>query len=201
MTIDGHDYVGSAQFCADSHLVLTAAHCVKDRETGSYAENVVFKRAFKKSSYGQNIPIHSIALKGWWTTYESGYYNWDYAFGVTRSSSDVDYLEYMLYSESQGVATTMGYPGNFYDGDRMVKTTGAYKKIGLLSEPSEQSGRWNMDGNPMSNGSSGGAWFDPLTKKVISVTSTGNDSAPNLQGPIFTEDFESLVKYAKKLID
>lgn len=188
-TLNGIDGCGSAQFCGDSKLVLTAAHCVKDRKTGNYAENLLFRRAYKSVSYAQSIAIHSVALKAWWTTDEN-YYQWDYAFGVTRTACNVKTLNYKL-SESEGTAISFGYPYNYYDGEYMVRTEGSYVKYAT--------GQLIMRGNPMTQGCSGGAWIDS-DNNVISVNST-TASGSSVQGPMFTDKFESLVAYAKKLID
>ncbi|MGH1328873.1 hypothetical protein [Bacillus pretiosus] len=41
-------YSGTAQFVANTNVILTAAHCLVDSETGKYYEDIHFIRGYKK---------------------------------------------------------------------------------------------------------------------------------------------------------
>ena len=193
---DGKDRCGSAQYCADKKLILTAAHCVRSKETGNWAENIVFCRGYRSGDYKDKVLVHSAATKIYWIQDEKKW-QWDYGFCVTREACDCGVLNYRTFTPEtmeSGNATAFGYPSNYYNGKNMVYVKENYQKY------ENECNVLRMIGNTMSNGCSGGAWTDD-ENNVISVNSFSNSGFPNdLFGPIFTKDFKSLAEYAKTLI-
>lgn len=44
--INGKDYVASAEFCAHKQIILTAAHCLYDRQTELPSTKIMFHRCY-----------------------------------------------------------------------------------------------------------------------------------------------------------
>ncbi|MFI3272824.1 MAG: hypothetical protein R3Y11_12120 [Pseudomonadota bacterium] len=189
-TRNGEDRVASAEFCESKNLLLTAAHCLQDMETGEWSENIIFQRGYDSGSKKQKVSIKASAVKVYWS--ETKQYCWDYGFAITTTESSVEPLK-GLCSISTGKATSFGYPSNYYSGKRMV-----YYDLDI-EESSTAIVR--MSGNDMGSGCSGGAWVQYGTTNAISVNSFSYTSSPEDQyGPMFTEDYSSLVTFAKTLI-
>lgn len=195
-TIQGKDYCGSAEFCADKKLILTAAHCLRDRDTGEWVENIVFQRGYNNGFYKQKIKIRAAALKSYWCGKPViDCYQWDYGFGITDEEAEVTPLEYEKNILSEQVQA-FGYPGNYHQGQKMVYANGEIES-GTHAEKTIL----RMQGNPMKQGCSGGAWVSSASGKVVGVNSfiyATEEKA--VYGPVLTNDFESLVIYAKTLV-
>jgi hypothetical protein len=187
----GNDYVASAQFSGDKKLILTAAHCVRDMDSGDWSENIVFKRGYKFCSCDQSCSIRAVALKSYW--YSDKDYRWDYAFGISTSDCDVTPLNYIINSPYPEV-TAFGYPENY--GSNLYM-----KKVDGQTDNMEASGIVKMEGNTMRSGCSGGAWVEKGGLVISGLNSFHytNDTS-SLYGPLFTADFDSLYAYAKTLI-
>lgn len=191
-TKNGKNYVASAEFCADKQLILTAAHCFYARESAAWATNIVFKRCYCDGTAEQVVAVQSVVVDTRYIT-NSNYHDYDYAFGATEDAATGEVLNYEI-NNSAGEAIAYGYPTNYENGKKMVYTEGAYTKYG-------SKGVLEMLGNPMGGGCSGGAWIKKGTNKAISVNSYSYTSRPEDQyGPFFTNDFETLLAYAKTLI-
>jgi hypothetical protein len=186
----GKDLVGSAEFCGDKNLILTAAHCVRDMDTGKWSENIVFKRGYNIITSKQKCAIRAVAVKSYW--YADKDYRWDYAFGISTSESKVDALPYQINNPFSDV-TSFGYPSNYSLGIVMQKVDG------VTITPSQQ-GIVCMQGNPMREGCSGGAWVKQNGDIISGVNSFYYKGVPgNLYGPLLTVDFDSLFNYAQSL--
>ncbi len=191
-TNDGKDYVASAQFCEDSNLLLTAAHCIKDAKTGKWSENIVFKRGYNCSLYSQKVAIKACAIRQEWL---SGSYGADFAFAVTKEKSEVQVLKSKINVNQSDYCLSFGYPGNFHSGEKMgyIETSLRSHTHNILCMP----------GNIMSNGCSGGAWLIKENNEfyVVSVNSFSYKNNVNDEyGPRFSDTFVSLLEYAKSLI-
>lgn len=184
-TMGGKDMYGSAEFCAAQNLILTAAHCLRDMNTGEWAENIEFHPAS-----GGRLSIGTVAIKTMW--YDEKDYRWDYGFGVVPPKEQGKFALGYETNVSGGSVTAFGYPGNYYGGEDMATVDGdieIYKK-GILK----------MSGNPMKSGCSGGAWVKKGANTAISLNSfhyIGQDQ--DEYGPLFDEKFENLAEYAKSL--
>ncbi len=74
----GRDYWGCAQLCGERQIVLTAAHCVRNGETGEWHANFLF--VHPGEVYGtEKYAVQAAAVKEAWWTNEVRY---DYAFLV-----------------------------------------------------------------------------------------------------------------------
>ena len=191
-SMGGDDYVGSAEYCENGNMILTAAHCIRDKDTGEWSENIVFKRAYKNSSCKQVVPIKAVALKSYW--YKQKEYRWDYAFGISDTTSEVTALSSEI-NVSSGNSTAFGYPSNYHSGIKMQCVTAP---VDLNPYDSKI---LRMKGNTMGGGCSGGAWVKDNSGVVISLNSfsyKGDDTSE--YGPLLTEDYNNLCEYAKTLI-
>lgn len=188
-TGDYGNYVGSAEFCADNRLILTAAHCFY--KGGHYSFNIIFRRCYNNGDSAQETAVDSVAVPAEYIDTEN--YAYDYALGVTRVAAKGTVLNYEINSAG-GTAIAYGYPANYENGKKMVYVEGEYTKY--------NSGVYEMLGNPMGGGCSGGAWVNKSKNAVVSVNSYSYTSHPDDQyGPILGTEFEELVSSAKEMID
>lgn len=191
-TYSGKDYMGSAEFCGEKNLILTAAHCLRDMETGEWADNVSFILGYEPDYSFGIYPISTLALKTMW--YKEKKYRWDYGFGVIAKKSQGSFsLDYDL-NINTGEATAFGYPSNYYAGLKMVSVTER------IEDNPYEAGTLKMEGNDMGGGCSGGAWVKKGTNTAISLNSFSYEGIDDVEyGPKFDEKFENLVQYAKTL--
>ena len=183
-TRDNKDYVGSAEFCADKRIVLTAAHCFY--KGGNFSENIIFRRCYDNDTSEQVVAIQNVFVPAEYIN--TGDYAYDYALGIAEFAASGQILGYQINSDD-GTAVSYGYPTNYEGGLRMVYVEGTYTKY--------KTGIYEMLGNPMGGGCSGGAWVDRLTNAAVSVNSYSYTSRPDDQyGPIFGTEFESLINSA-----
>lgn len=193
MTHDGQDFSGSAQFCGDPRLALTAAHCVRVRDTGEWCTNIRFERG-KKNRSGRIFHVKAVAVKAGWS--KNGSWALDYAFGITAESCDVETLGYKTDAPYSTV-TAIGYPFNFGDSERMQRCSGAQKP--------DETGIVAMLDNPMGGGCSGGAWLGgslqtPADCFAVGLNSFSKNNDPKEYGPLFDAGFVSLLTFAKTFI-
>lgn len=190
-TRDGKDYVASAEFSGDISLILTAAHCVRDMQSGEWSENIMFKRAYKTFVSKQSCCIRAVALKTYW--YSKKERRWDYAFGISSTPSEVPSLQYQINCPFNQV-TAFGYPTNYSLGLIMQRVDGSIKV-------NTTNGTVKMSGNKMGGGCSGGAWVKQGDTIVSGLNSFYYEGHPDdTYSPLFTDDFNSLFNYAKTLI-
>lgn len=185
-TFPDGNHMASAQFCGSKQTILTAAHCLIDKD-GNTATNVIFKRAYNNGKEAQAIAIKYLVIN---PKYKNGMKEEDYAFGVTDKESDVSPMDYILDS-TFGEAISIGYPTNYYNAKIMAKVTGLYGKPFVDS--------LGMRGNPFQAGASGGAWINTETNKIVSLNSHIFHNGYLMSGPILDSEFEQLFTYAKSL--
>ena len=84
---DGTDMYGSAEFCGQNNIVLTAAHCVRDHQSGEWYKNVWFARAYRNLLWAQTVSIGWLTTKKAWHSGTSGApHDVDYAFLTTSTT-------------------------------------------------------------------------------------------------------------------
>lgn len=190
-TREGNDYVATAEFCGEKNLILTAAHCLRNKETGEWSDNVLFQLEYDSGWSAKIYPISTLALKTMW--YKEKNYRWDYGFGVISKKNQGNFcLDYDLNVRT-GETTAFGYPSNYYEGHRMVSVTDKVEDL-------YSNGILKMAGNNMGGGCSGGAWVKKGTNTVISLNSFSYVGIDDVEyGPKFDEKFENLVQYVKTL--
>ncbi|MEQ8696015.1 MAG: trypsin-like serine protease [Bauldia litoralis] len=77
----GESYVCSAQFISPT-VLLTAAHCVRDSETGEWYDDVIFALQYKNGEYSQVYDYVCTATnKGW---VQDGFEKYLYDFAVIK---------------------------------------------------------------------------------------------------------------------
>lgn len=190
---DGKDFRGSGAFCASNHIVLTAAHCVRDGNSGAWFKNVVFYRGYVGhwwGAAGQRVGIYRMGTKDEWVNGSLGNWRYDYAFCLTADASGAGYLGFrpgLPYSSW----TSVGYPTNYAHG---------YEVHAVLGDKGQAlGGQVQMLGNPFGSGASGGPWIGDLSttyradaNMAIGVNSyTLGDG--NLWGPYFDNETYNLL--------
>lgn len=181
------NYSCTAQFVGDTTVLLTAAHCVRDENSGAWATNVIFLRGFNSGSAQQRVGTLCLSTKQGWVTGGSGRYKWDYAFIKTQGASASGY-----FALTTGLPTStweaIGYPSNFASGQKLQKVVGNKGAVG--------GGVVQMVGNPMRSGNSGGAWH-------TGGAATGNNSyhvngnTTDEWSPYYDANTANLWQYAK----
>lgn len=184
-TLKGRDYSCSAQFVGSSRVLMTAAHCVR-ATNGRWATNVIFKRAYANGG-GQKFRAQCLATFNNWVTGGDSDWRWDYAFIKTHKASTTGWLgltTQIPYKQFQAI----GYPRNYGATKYMYKVAGKRGKI--------TDGVVQMRGNPMREGSSGGAWLKgSYAIGLNSFYIRGNRT--NMWGPYFDNNTLDLYHFAK----
>ncbi len=185
---DGKNYSCTAEFTGQNNILLTAAHCVRDGNTGAWYKKFMFRRAYNNGG-GQSV--------GW--TCAMAYYMWakppmnfkyDYAFIHANTVSGAGWLGWKTQIPYNSW-TTIGYPQNYGNNQYMYKVVGDKGPI--------SSGIVQMNNNPMNFGASGGSWIAELTTPhvggnyAVGLNSFINSSNPGkMWGPLFDNEFVNL---------
>ncbi|OMD67616.1 trypsin-like serine peptidase [Paenibacillus odorifer] len=177
------DYSGSAQFVGHCNIILTAAHCVRNSESGDYYTDFVFSRAHTKDSPGQDFSLLRVGTHDEFVGSSGNKRrSLDYAFGFTDQSFD-HWLGLQVgnpYNEFQSI----GYPENYGDNETLFAVNGSK---GTVTENVVE-----MVGNPFKHGDSGGAWIVKINKdggfgnNVVVGLNGGSDDSSNKYSPLFT---------------
>lgn len=191
---DGVPSACTAQFVESASVILTAAHCVMDEETGKWFSDFVFQRAYNDGATAQTVGWRCVSL---FDAFHDPVPNfaYDYAFILADGKDDEKPLELAIGSPADKALTAIGYPANFGNGRFLYKVDGEWSAVvdGIVT----------MTGNPMRSGNSGGAWFTDFKvgggageNRVISLNShhlEGNTEDEN--GPLFTADTSRLLAH------
>jgi hypothetical protein len=184
-TLDGEDGYCSAQF-VDPTVLLTAAHCIRNENTGAWATRVLFLRGYNDGVAQQSVVSVCLATKLGWVTGGASRWRWDYAFIKSSESTSGHFGLRIGMPHSTWEAT--GYPLNYGAGQRMQKVTGI--KAGVYE------GLVLMNGNPLRNGGSGGAWH--VDGYVVGNNSCCTDSEPAiLWSPLYDGYVLDLLRHAQ----
>lgn len=191
---------GSAQFCGDPNILLTAAHCLMDHKTGKYFETFTFWQAYKigiANIVGVKAMIVMDKYFDGKDDFTDGISPYDFGFIITKSASNAGWLGWAT-GINYNSWTAIGYPANYQGGNLMQKVDGTkgYMKAGNVQ----------MLGNPMRSGCSGGAWIAELNTQQISGNfAVGLNSHyhvnnnDDLDSPYFGDDFVNLYHQALAL--
>ncbi len=192
-TLDGVDYVASGNIFMKNNLLLTAAHCVQDDNTGHLAENFVFERCYTGELSTEDFTFRTVALKENWYTEKDN--KWDYAIAILNRDSTVEKpLQYRKENLVGKTVTASGYPTDIFDGAQMMYITGTV---------SERADSWIIRGGKLSNGASGGAWVLEDGETVVGLNSFGGTTAKGgayLGSPKFDAEFDKLYNYVLTLL-
>ena len=196
-TMDGVDYVASANIFMHRNMLLTAAHCIQDNKTGNVGENYVFEQCYTGELSSGDFYIKTVALRENW--YLQKDYKYDFAIAILDKNAE--YGQPLHYSTDPNMVgkmvTSMGYPVSYDDGAQMMFARGP------ISTREGQDGHWIMYGSKMGPGSSGGAWVldDGLTAVGLNAYIVKSGEEIMYSGsPQFNDEFEKLYKYAMTLM-
>lgn len=192
---DGKNYMGSAEFCGNHQIVLTAAHCVRDHTTGDWFTNILFFPAYANGGK-EKFPIKlKFTPDNWYNKKKDEPFHLDYSFLTTNKKSKTGYLGWKTHSKYPEW-TSIGYPKNYGNAEYMKEVRGdkASTKPGLIE----------MSNNPMTQGCSGGAWIGDLNSSdkrggnyAIGLNSFFFPKKPGFMwSPLFDSNFEVLFNKA-----
>lgn len=192
-TMDGVDYVASANIFMRNNLLLTAAHCIQDKTTGNLAENFAFERTYTGEISAESLTFKTVAVKENW--YLEKDLKWDYAIAIlTQNSTVATPLKYTTEDVTGRLVTSMGYPVSYAGGEQMMFVNG-----NLTSQP----GRWILDGSQMGPGASGGAWVLEDNETAIGINSYNGTNGKTILyagSPMFDAEFDQLYQYVLTLL-
>ncbi|MCB1489956.1 MAG: trypsin-like serine protease [Bauldia sp.] len=187
-------YVCSGQFISEN-VVLTAAHCVRDSDTGEWYDDVVFALQYENGKYAELYDTECSATLAGWVSKDESKYNYDFATILVEGSSQTGYFGTAWNWEGQYAdVTKIGYPVSIRDGQVIQIERGPIElKDGIVAL---------KHGNPKNQGgSSGGAWIGGFNdtpgseegNRVISLQSFHYDGLDGVGfGPYLTESFRKL---------
>ena len=192
-TRDGNDYVASAEVFQKNNIVLTAAHCIQDKNTGNLCENFLFERCYNEGVAAENLTFKTVALKEFWKSKKE--WKWDYGLAILNSNSNAkSVLTYSTENAMGKETTAFGYPVNYYGGKKMVYVDGSISA-------GNYSGTMLLNGDKMRGGCSGGAWVLKGSSTVIGLNSYGpvSEKVDYMGSPVLDEYFDSLYQYVLSL--
>ncbi|MGZ3771631.1 MAG: trypsin-like serine peptidase [Bdellovibrio sp.] len=185
-TLAGIDYTCSAQLVGAQNILLTAAHCIKDPNTGEWATHSMFVQQFNNGK-GEKRKITCLTTKNGWQQKGLDKWRWDYGFMKIQAPIKGGYMGLRTSLEGERWSS-MGYPSAFGNGQVMQKITGTLGNSfnNIIS----------MLNNGMGRGSSGGAWY--IGNVAIGLNSFIYVQNPSVMwGPDFDKETMALFQYAK----
>ncbi|MFD1773029.1 trypsin-like serine peptidase [Paenibacillus rhizophilus] len=185
---DTKHFHGTAQFIGHCQMILTAAHCVVDEDTGEEYKNFAFARAYRNVDGNEEQELFAIERIG--TAEGAGKFaELDFAFCRTTESYPGQTLALKIGEPAPDghPMHAIGYPEDFNDGNVMAAVDGTREKI--------NDGSFVMEGNPMGPGSSGGAMMVDLniegrkwTNLVVGLNSRSYEDDNTVElSPIFDQ--------------
>lgn len=202
--IDTHTCSASAQNTESKRLILTAAHCVYNFDTGKWSENAVFVPAFDGRNNDDREPF------GMWTarsfrTFDTWIdeQDWTHDVGYVTLNDGGDNDEPIVNTvgghgmkwngPSAFDVSIFGYPSNKKDPDgRLAMWTCQENAARDASKESS----YSITGCDFGKGSSGGPWLDSYDNStglgyLESVMSRWNDAEDENWGPYFSGDMKT----------
>jgi hypothetical protein len=172
----------TAQFVEGTDVLLTAAHCVRNKD-GVWLSK--FEFAPVGSSKTTISDARCIGTKSDWVTGKSGawYYPADYAFIILKAPSSSAYLK-LDFASQANFATTIGFPLNIDGGAQLYQASGAFARETWPDgvKTGEDFGSITHGEPRFGLGISGGAWITDLKpgqldtgNKVVGLNGSGSD--------------------------
>jgi len=190
------DFMCSAQFVA-KRVLLTAAHCVRDDETGAFWKNFTFFLQYDKGRASARYTSNCVATLKSWVQKSNEKYLSDFAMIQVNADSKTGWFgTEWNWQGAYSRATKIGYPVGISSGEVIQVLSGPIAVGEGLVQLSH--GDPNQQG-----GSSGGAWIgdydtqnDANRNHVISVESFGFKDKPGVDyGPYFDGRVKQLYDY------
>lgn len=165
----------TAQLVGDDAMILTAAHCVRDKKTGDFYEKFSFIGGYKD----EDGEFSYVVCVGTWSTFPhttNPNFAVDYAFGRLKDplSTHLGIAEALPASEWISV----GYPKDVQRGERQQFVRGG--------QASTSNNLVEMANNPFKDGASGGGWLADVPR--LGRTAIGLNSyrsGTSMYGPLF----------------
>ncbi|HLL29278.1 MAG TPA: hypothetical protein VKT73_16695 [Xanthobacteraceae bacterium] len=197
---DGEGWVCSAQFISPT-VLLTAAHCARNADTGDWSTNLVFYLQYKEGSFTERYDYKCVGTKqGWVTAGNDGKWIYDFALILVDHESITGHFGARWNWEGIEQLNKIGYPGGMFDGEILQVEQGPISvSNGIVAI---QHGNTAEQG-----GSSGGAWIADFkygstasgANQIASIESFGIPALPGVDfGPYLTDDFKELWDYVER---
>ena len=164
------DYVCSAQFISPN-VILTAAHCVRDPETGNWYEDFIFALQYNAGKYGAVYSYDCVATRNAWVQPGFEKFLADYAMiRVDKPSRTGNFGTHWGWRGNYNDATKIGYPGGVSDGEIIQVEHGPIAFVDGVVQIKH--------GNTADQGgSSGGAWIGQFSDQSRATTTATTSSA------------------------
>jgi V8-like Glu-specific endopeptidase len=193
------DFECSAQFIKPN-VILTAAHCVRDPQSGDWFQNFAFASQYENGKADKVYDYDCVSTLNGWVQESGDRYHYDFAAIRVKEKSRIGWFGITWNWEgSYNSLVKIGYPGSMKNGQVIQVEQGPIELVqGLV--------QLNHGNRNSQKGSSGGAWIGKYTTAdgtknnyVASLQSFSlNDSADGISyGPYFTDAFKTLVTYAE----
>lgn len=153
-TDNGQDMMGSAAFVGTNRVVMTAGHCVRNKDNGNWYRNFLFIRGGTGHWYGWSGQRVGLSRIGCYYMWIGGNHKYDYSFCAAASDSGAGWLG-LTTDIPYSAFTSLGYPSNYDSANSMYAADG--------NKASVSGGVVRMTGNPMGPGCSGGPWVGNLS--------------------------------------
>ena len=113
----GGGYRCSAQFIS-KYVILTAAHCVRDSETGQFFKDFRFALQYHNAAYSRLYSYRCAATKQGWVGHDYSHYGYDYAMLLANGPTRTGWFGTTWNWQGRyDNATKLGYPGGITGGE------------------------------------------------------------------------------------